>query len=105
MNIGIDLTYIPRFKNKDTLAKKVLSINEYNEYLNSFNKEEYLASRWCLKEAYIKAKELNILGVNLNTIEINKKENGAVFIKVGSDSYKASLSHEKDYCIGVVYYD
>lgn len=103
MDLGIDLTYIPRFSNKEKLAKKVLSKAEYEAYILSKNKEQFLASRWCLKEAYIKLKEGNILSQDLSKIEIVKKENGAVFVQVGDEIFKASLSHEKDYCIGVVY--
>ncbi len=103
MNLGIDLTYIPRFIDKSNLAKKILSDNEYKTYLNSPRKEEFLASRFALKEAYIKMKELSILGVDLRKIEVIKKESGAICISDGVNIYKASLSHEKDYCIGVCY--
>ena len=76
---------------------------EYKTYLNSPRKEEFLASRFALKEAYIKMKELSILAVDLRKIEVIKKESGAICISDGVDIYKASLSHEKDYCIGVCY--
>lgn len=102
MGIGIDLTYIPRFKDKEKLAKKVLSDEEYETYLIKTNKEEYLASRFALKEALIKCLELDILNVSLNEIETKKKENGAIYIIYKEKRYEASLSHEKDYCIGVV---
>lgn len=102
MGIGIDLTYISRFKNKDSLAKKVLSDEEYKTYLSKINKEEYLASRFALKEALIKCLELDILNVNLKDIETKKKENGAIYVVYKNKKYEASLSHENEYCIGVV---
>lgn len=102
MPIGIDLTYIPRFKDKEDLAKKILSEEELINYYNSLKKEEFLASRFALKEALIKFLELNILSVNLNEINIKKKQNGAVYVLYKGKRYSASLSHEKDYCVGVV---
>jgi len=102
MKIGIDMTYVPRFLNKKNLAKKILNEDEYFFYLNSKNKSQYLASRFALKEALIKCLELDILSVNLNEINTIKKDNGAVYIKFKDKNYNCSLSHEKDYCIGVV---
>ncbi len=102
MPIGIDLTYIPRFKDKEDLARKILSEDELKSYYNSISKEVFLASRFALKEALIKFLELNILSVDLKDINIKKKENGAVYVLYKNKKYSASLSHEKDYCVGVV---
>lgn len=102
MPIGIDLTYIPRFKDKENLAKKILNEEELTSYYEAKNKEEYLASRFALKEALIKFLELDILAVDLKEIMVKKKENGAVYIVYKTKKYSASLSHEKDYCVGVV---
>ena len=52
MNVGVDLTFIPRFINKEEVAKKVLSTSELNEYYLSSRREVYLASRFALKEAF-----------------------------------------------------
>lgn len=101
--IGIDLTYNPRFKNKDSLAKKILSTSEFEEYSNSLKKDEFLASRFALKEALIKCLECSILSINLNEIIVKKNENGAPFILFKNKKYDCSLSHENDYSIGVVY--
>jgi len=105
MRVGIDLTYVPRFENKDKLAKRILSENEFSEYDSSTNKAEYLASRFALKEALIKALELSILGVDLREIKSIKKENGAVFIEYKGKQYDCSLSHEHEYCMGIVLND
>lgn len=102
MKIGVDLTYIPRFLNKETLAKKVLSDKEFESYLNSKNKEEFLASRFALKEALIKCIEEDILKINLNEINVLKKSSGAIYILYKNKEYNCSLSHENDYCVGVV---
>lgn len=102
MKIGVDLTYIPRFKDKLNLAKKILSKEEFVEYQQCFQKESYLASRFALKEAFIKCLELSILSIDLSKIIIRKKENGSVFIEYNGCYYNCSLSHENEYCIGVV---
>ncbi len=104
MNVGIDLTYIPRFVNKDMLAKKILADEEYIEYELSDNKAQYLASRFALKEALIKCLELNILAVDLSKIIVKKKINGAIYVEYLSNIYSASLSHENEYCVGIVIY-
>ncbi|HKL72725.1 MAG TPA: 4'-phosphopantetheinyl transferase superfamily protein [Candidatus Onthovivens sp.] len=105
MNIGIDMAYIPRFIDKEKLALKILSLNELEEYKKSDLKATYLASRFCLKEAFIKSIEGNILAFDLKEIEVVKKESGAVGILYQSKMYKCSLSHEKEYTVGVVIYD
>ncbi len=102
MPIGIDLTYIPRFKNKENLAKKVLNDEELKLYYEAKNKEEFLASRFALKEALIKYLELDILAIDLKDIKVKKKENGAIYVLYKDKIYDASLSHENDYCVGVV---
>ncbi len=105
MHVGIDMTYIPRFKDGEKLAKKILSQNELNEYYLSRQRDQYLASRFALKEAFLKSIKKGILGVDLSKIETIKEESGAIHIKFEDKDYPASLSHEKDYCIGVVIYD
>ena len=104
MNVGIDLTYIPRFENKEELAKKVLSKEELNEYYLSREKAKYLASRFALKEAFLKSLKKGILDIDLNSIAVVKEASGAIHISYLGVDYSASLSHEKDYCIGVVIY-
>lgn len=102
MKIGCDLTLISRFKNKDKLAKKILSDDEYKSYILSPRKDEFLASRFALKEALIKCLELSILDVNLKEINILKKESDAIYISYNKKIYNCSLSHEGEYCMGVV---
>ena len=105
MNVGVDLTYIPRFVNKEKLAQKVLSKSELNEYHLSVCKEEFLASRFALKEAFLKSIKKGILEINLNEIIVVKEDTGAIHIEYQNNQFPASLSHEKEYCIGVVIYD
>lgn len=102
MKVGIDLVRIDRFLGKEKIADKILSDYEYELYLKSSNKIEYLASRFAVKEALIKCLELNILSVNLKDIVVMKKGNGAIYVLYNDKKYNASLSHEKEYCTGVV---
>lgn len=105
MEIGIDLTYIPRFKNYDRLAEKIFGKKEYEYYLSAINKQEFVASRFCLKEAFLKCLKSGILDLDLKEIEVIKEDTGAIHIEYKGSIYKASLSHENEYCAGVVIYD
>ncbi|MBU4690747.1 4'-phosphopantetheinyl transferase superfamily protein [Mycoplasma zalophi] len=54
--VGIDITSISRFLNKnDEFAKRILSSEEFKEYQTINNKSKYLATRWAIKEAIFKA--------------------------------------------------
>ena len=55
MGVGIDICYIPRYENKDDLAKRILSNDEYKIYEVRQKKAEFLAGRFATKEAFIKA--------------------------------------------------
>lgn len=105
MPIGIDLVTISRFTNHERIAKKILSENEYKEYLLSQNKMQYVASRFCLKEAFLKSIKTGILDLDLKEIEVVKETNGAIHILFREKEYECSLSHELDTCVGVVIYD
>src|SRR5574344_589297 len=105
MKVGIDMTYIPRFRDKSRLAKKVLSDEEFLAYSDSIDKAQYLASRYALKEALIKALELSILSVDLRLIKTIKKDNGAIYLEYDGKKYDCSLSHEKNYSVGIVLND
>ena len=89
MNIGVDLVKISRFKSVDKLSKKILS-----------NKE--LFSRFALKEAFLKSIKKGILEIELKEINVIKEESGAIHILYDNKEYPCSLSHEDEYCIGVV---
>lgn len=105
MEIGIDLVKISRFDDHLKFANKILSESEYSLYLGAINKSEYVASRFCLKEAFIKCLKIGILDIDLKTIVVTKEESGAIHIEYKGKIFKASLSHEKEYCVGVVIYD
>lgn len=105
MPLGIDLVTISRFQNHERIAKKILSESEYKLYLISPNKMQYVASRFCLKEAFLKSIKTGILDLDLKEIEVIKEESGAIHILFKGVEYECSLSHEGDICVGVVNYD
>lgn len=105
MNVGIDLVTITRFEKHERIAKKILSSNEYQEYLNASDKMQYVASRFCLKEAFLKSIKKGILDIDLKEISVTKEESGAIHIEYQGKCYDCSLSHELDKCVGVVIYD
>ena len=102
MNIGVDLVKISRFKNIDKLSKKILSNKKLFELEKSTNKMQYLASRFALKEAFLKSIKKGILEIELKEINVIKEESGAIHILYDNKEYPCSLSHEDEYCIGVV---
>lgn len=105
MEIGIDMTTISRFSNYVRIAEKILSENEYMYFQESTNKQQFVASRFCLKEAFVKCLKIGVLDIDLKTIEVVKEENGAIHILFNDKIYKCSLTHENDTCVGVVVYE
>ena len=58
--IGVDIVEVKRMedaiiKHGDKFAMRILSTSEYNTYLTSSNKAQYLAKCWAVKEAFVKA--------------------------------------------------
>ncbi|MBX4209954.1 MAG: 4'-phosphopantetheinyl transferase superfamily protein [Mollicutes bacterium PWAP] len=93
--IGIDITKISRFKNKNnSFIKRILSKEEIEKYEKSKNKEKFLASRWSLKESIFKAENVNF---RFNKINIIKDEFGRYIY----EGYLLSTSTEDDIYISV----
>lgn len=105
MKIGIDMVDINRFDNYERLKDKILSLKEILMYEKYDNKRIYIASRFALKEAFLKAMGKGVLEIDLKNIEILKKESGEIYILYLDNIYSCSLSHEGNYCIGVALYD
>jgi holo-[acyl-carrier protein] synthase len=57
VGVGIDLTNLNRFLDKTALAKKIMTDNEYTEYLKlkPALRSSKLAKTWAIKEALYKA--------------------------------------------------
>jgi holo-[acyl-carrier protein] synthase len=105
VGIGVDILQISRIS-LDT-ARRVLSEDEFvvfNQINLESRKLEYLAGRFTVKESIIKAIGNTDYRVGMRDITILNDEKGMPFI--ASPSYKdikfsISLSHEKDYCVGM----
>ena len=97
MQVGIDTVKFERIKKPDLLAEKILSKDELLIY-NTLTKRkiEYLASRFCLKEAFVKA--YGDTRINYRNINI-KEENQKPILVYQNVKNTVSISHEKDYCV------
>lgn len=105
MRIGTDIVKISRLKDKESLAKKILSKKEFEIYLSRANKEEFLAGRFAAKEAFMKAVGKGLSTAPLNEIEVRYDDNGAPFIFFKDKEYACSLSHDGEYAIATVLYE
>lgn len=98
--VGIDICYIKRFKRlKEKYINKVLSDKEYIIYKDIKNKKrrlEYLASRFCIKEAYFKASNNYF---RLNEISVLNDSYNRPYIE--NKNVNISISHDKGYVISI----
>ncbi|MDD3383724.1 MAG: holo-ACP synthase [Bacilli bacterium] len=99
--IGVDIALIKRFFSKDgKFVQKILSEIEFSQYtkLSDLRKVEYLAGRFCAKEAYYKAKKNRDLGYH--DIEIlDDKKLGVI---ISDPKAHLSISHDGEYVIAFV---
>ncbi len=92
--VGIDITSIDRFKNKDEkFANKILSNEEFLEWSNTEYKALYLAKRWAIKEAIFKSDNQFSIFSNINLEKINNKYR--------FKNFEISTSREDDYVIAI----
>ncbi|AYN24802.1 holo-ACP synthase [Buchnera aphidicola] len=76
VGIGTDIIEILRIKNivynfKDKLAKKILSVQEWEKYIVNKNPINFLAKRFAVKEAASKALGTGInYGIKFNQLEL-----------------------------------
>lgn len=103
--IGVDIVKISRVKISQ--AKRILS-EEETIVFNSFNLEtkriEYLAGRFSVKEAMIKALSSTNNVVGMRDITILNEKNGKPYVKkpIFEDlRIFVSISHEQDNCVGL----
>ncbi len=121
--IGCDICSIPRFSSllsrgpgfSTRLATKILHPNELSQFLaaTELRRSEYLASRWSVKESFIKAFGRRVL---FPEIEISRQSttvdprpkiifhgDASKMIKeAGIGAAHVSLSHEKEFAISYV---
>ncbi|QQH21917.1 4'-phosphopantetheinyl transferase superfamily protein [Mycoplasmopsis bovis] len=97
-NIGLDMTKISRFQElKKSTVIRILStdeLREFDELKSDYEKQKYLATRWCIKEAMFKA-DNNIPAFDKITII---KKQGAY----QHSDFMISTTDEDDLIIAVV---
>lgn len=106
MSVGIDIIELDRLIGiEDKIVDKILSINEIAIYKEkNKNKLQFLGGRWALKEAFIKAYDIEQLNLNnMKDIEVFNEINGKPYIIFKNKKYNdVSISHEKHYAVGMV---
>lgn len=106
LGVGIDIADIKRYANKDDLAKRVLHPIEYLEYLRAADKASYLASRFAVKESYVKASQNKT--INYQKLCVKKNQQGMPLLYLDDQKLPAfvSLSHDdKAIAIVILYQD
>ncbi|VEU74557.1 Holo-[acyl-carrier protein]synthase [Mycoplasmopsis citelli] len=97
LNIGVDLTKISRFKDKDlSFAKKILSPNELIEFINLPSEKQalFLARSWAIKEAIFKSDNTYSQFSEINLTKTNNKWNFR--------NFSISISHDGDLLVAMV---
>lgn len=102
MIIGIGTDIIKNQRVKSNIAKRILTENEYQIYLekNDGLKNEYLASRFAAKEAIVKATNKQY---TINQIEILNTIEGKPYCS-NIEGIELSISHEDQYSIAFAIY-
>ena len=93
MGIGVDICYIPRYEDKDNLAKRILSNEEYKIYEKRTKKAEFLAG---------KANNGKIKDLNFKEISVVYDINNCPILLFRDKQYDVSISHDGEYAIAVV---
>jgi phosphopantetheine--protein transferase-like protein len=99
--IGIDLVYIPEFKQQLEIGGNLLINKAFDQSEIKNQTIEHLAGIWAAKEAVIKASEVapkKMADILISYDTLNKP-----YAKLGSHKYAISISHHGDYAIAVVY--
>ena len=116
---GIDIVEIARMtkaieQHGDSFAKKILSDNEMEQYQESNFKVAYLAKRFAVKEAFLKAIGTGMRGdFSFRNICIDNDELGKPFVNnidaikqcalpLIIDQIHISISDEKAYAVAIV---
>lgn len=120
LGIGVDIVKNDRFSkwlDDKKIIQRFFSTTEV-EYINSElntkqNKIEFLASRFAVKEAFVKALGTGFTNINLTDIYVTKNKDGKPSIcfsesfditknKLDNKKIHLSLSHEKEFSIAYV---
>jgi holo-[acyl-carrier protein] synthase len=106
MSVGIDIVNVNRFRDmpfakKTSFYKKIFEKNEINYCLKFKDPYTHFAGKFAIKESVIKSTNTKESFSKIITDHQNKKPIVRVY---GKNDYvfSASISHEKDYAIGIV---
>ena len=105
LGVGVDIVQVSRLKPEH--AKRILSEEEtvvFNEIKLSQKQLEYLAGRFAVKEAIIKAIGHTNYVIGMRDITILNDDMGMPYVKAPSYKdikFQISLSHEKEYSVGM----
>ncbi|MEW6981492.1 holo-ACP synthase [Colwelliaceae bacterium 6471] len=119
LGIGTDIVDIRRIENmsdgtRAKLAKRVLTVSEYEKYQQLKQPERFLAKRWAGKEAAAKALGKGIAdGISFQHFDIQSLSSGQPILvltdqaltvaqKIGATSWHISLSDEASYATAFV---
>ena len=112
--IGIDIVENRRFRSpKDGLLKRIFTSREIEEGERRANRDEYYASRFASKEAFVKALGTGFRAIQPSDVEIMEDELGRPYIvrtekleEVLKDTeILLSISHERENSIAMVVLD
>lgn len=109
LGTGIDLVSISRFHEmprKDRLAERILTEQEYGEYIDSNDKGLYLARVWAVKEAVAKSFGTGIVDdVVWKNMQLSKSKSGQPLLQLKKPLVRqgvqchVSISHDGDQLI------
>jgi holo-[acyl-carrier protein] synthase len=106
IGVGIDIINVSRFRNmpfekKVSFYKKIFHDNEINYCLKFKDPYTHFAGKFAIKESVIKSINIKENFLKIITDHNNKKPTVSIS---GKKDYKfsASITHEKDYAIGIV---
>lgn len=110
MRVGTDIISIDRIRQavirQPQFARKVLSDSEYAQYeqFTQTRQMEFLAGRFCAKEAYVKALHTGIGKIQFADISIVANNMGAPVIEKApiTDGVHVSISHCREYATATV---
>lgn len=116
MNIGVDLCHIPRIEallaRRPSFASRFFSERE-QALFHGARLAQAVASNFAVKEAFSKALGTGVVGFDLDEIEVLRNEAGAPYVLVhgrakarmeelGYRTIRCSISHDRDYAVGLV---
>lgn len=101
--VGVDIVANNRFSSFPSGAlEKIFTPFELDEMNGRVDKKEFLASRFAVKEAVVKAYGTGFGAIGAKDIETREDEKGKPFVLVKGekrDGLHISLSHESEYSI------